>query len=138
MLRAVLIASATCGTLFALINILFDLTHGWGFGRLRMHLMFATGVALLVALIGAAVQWPLLRAMRTLSRRFVITIGAVLALIPIAALVAILRDRDEESIGEILLFWLHVPGEFVISFLPMAAAGAIIAWFATAGSPSTR
>jgi hypothetical protein len=138
MWRAVILASTACGALVASINIIFDLAGQWGWTRLPMHLAFASGVAVLVGLAGIVVQWPILRAMRSLRRSIVLCAGALLAAVPFAALLAIFWQRGEDTVAGLISFWVRVPGEFLFGFAPMALAGGLLAWFASAPQSATR
>lgn len=133
--RAVLVSSCMSGTLFLLGALLIDAWYGRS-PRLVGTFSFAIFFALLVALSGILVQWPILRAMRKLRRPLVLFTGAFLSVVPITGAILLFRDADEDpaTIAGFVRFWVRVPGEFLLPFLPMAISGAVLGWFATVRS----
>lgn len=67
-----------------------------------------------------------------------VPVGAALAVVPFAIVLLLLREsEDPESIGGYLRFWRRVPGELFLSFVPMAAAGAMLGWIIGSRTPAT-
>ena len=132
MSQAVVVASATAAGLYVTGALAMD------FWYLRTPRLFrvmsgAIFVTLLVIVTAIIVQWPILRSIRAFDRRVVFLTGAILAAVPLAATIAIFRvpGEDPATVMGFVRFWLRVPGEFLLPFVPMAIAGAILGWFAT-------
>ncbi|HEY0789006.1 MAG TPA: hypothetical protein VGE86_10205, partial [Thermoanaerobaculia bacterium] len=69
---------------------------------------------------------------RRLPRGAVLAAGALLAALPMIALIAIFWDPgDGDSIPRLLRFWIRLPGEFLLGLVPMVLATGSLAWFAT-------
>jgi hypothetical protein len=140
--QGVLVSSATGAGMYVAGVLVID---AWYRRTPRLFTIASAGVffAFIVALTGMIVQWPILRAMRTFHRRIVLLTGALLGAVPFAGTIMLFRDADEDpsTVLEFARFWLRVPGEFLVPFLPMAIAGAMLGWFATLRSeppPKTR
>jgi hypothetical protein len=133
MSRAAVVSSAIAAAVYLAGAVAIDVWY-----RRTARLFGAMSGAIFLALLVTAagiVQWPILRSIRALDRRLVVLTGAILAAVPSAAIIALFRTPGEDpaTVLDFLRFWLRVPGEFLVPFVPMAIAGAMLAWFATAG-----
>ncbi len=128
---AVFFSASSCAALFICAALAIDI---WYRRQPRFTTLVSFGflLALVVAAAATLVQWPILRLMRCLRRGIVVSIGAILAVVPLALWVLLLRDSDDPgSLSGYVRLWVRVPGEFLTGFLPMAFAGGMLGWFAT-------
>jgi hypothetical protein len=125
------VSSAIGAALFACAGIAVDAWHGRS-PRFVALVSIAVAIALVTSLC-SLIQWPLLRRIRSAPRAVVIAAGALLGVLPMLMWILLLRGHDDpDSVAGYVRFWLRVPGEFLLGFMPMAAAGAALAMFATA------
>lgn len=143
LMRAVTLSSAAYAHAFMIASIAISIWNG-NTPPLGAMFVYALVSTVVVALAGC-VQWPILRAIASLRCGIVVTVGAMLAVLPLAILIMLFKDGDDPTnVGGFIRFWFRVPGEFLLGFVPMALAGGLLGWYASArsvtiaGSPNTQ
>ncbi len=133
--RSLLVSSGSCGVAYVVASVLLDVTAG-RVPRVPPAIGFAVPLTVTVAVVGLLVQWPILRALHSRNPKVLVSVGALLSIVPFAVLFGMMllffRDPNDDpgTLAGFVRFWMRVPGEFLVPFLPIAFAGGLLGWFA--------